>query len=874
MRLTRITRLPSRIKRALRYEIHAYWRGQPIQQNTVMYESFSGNGMLCNPEAIFRRLLTDEDFKDFTHIWVLSSLHEYRETVREFRGSPNVRFVRYASPAYFRALATSQYLINNATFPPDFGKRPGQVYLNTWHGTPLKRMGYDIEGGALAAANTLRNFVEADYLLAANPFMADQMYEIGYKLKGIYRGKIVEEGYPRIDRQLLDSEEVVAARAALEEAKLPIGDRKIILYAPTWKGESFGDPLDDVDELLARVRELESRIDTTRYVVLLKTHQVVHGMARKRPQLRRMLVTNSTPTNVILGLTDILVTDYSSIFYDFLPTGRPILFFAPDLEDYEGTRGIYVEPDEWPGPVSRTIEDLAHEIVEVDRTGELPADSADRYQRDQAVYAGHEDGGVTERVIDIVFRGREDGMNIRREHSDGRKSILLYLGGMRANGITTSVLNLLNNIDETRFDVSGFFAYSRSRVALEKAAAISPAVRQFPRVGGMNGSKLKQLSRRMQYRRGELANHNIDPVQRRLWDDEWYRCFGPSRFDYVIDFSGYGPFWSALMLHSPEAERSIWLHNDLASDAHREVNGKKNMLRSLTQVFTLYPQYDHLVSVSAALADINRRKLAEYAEPSKYVAAINTVDAEPIIVNARADLRESTLDLETGEYPAWVDVLRADDGVKTFMTVGRLSPEKNQARLIRAFAQVHQTEPSTRLVIVGAGPLAEDLENLARELGVAESVILTGQQSNPYAIMAAADCFVLSSNYEGQPMVILEALVLGLPIVTVAFASAQSALPAGTGLVVPQTDEALAEGLTAFLRGEVPNRPFDPADYNSVAVEQFYAAIGYRASAEAGNASDAGSAPETEAGVEPGSDAEIEPESEAETKTADRLGQH
>lgn len=836
MRLTRITRLPSRLKRALRFEIHAHWRGQPIEPDTILYESFSGNGMLCNPEAIFRRLLKDEDFARFTHIWVLSSRRQYRDTVREFRDSPNVRFVRYASPAYFRALATSRYLINNATFPPDFAKREGQVYLNTWHGTPLKRMGYDVEGGALDAANTLRNFVQADYLVAANAFMADQMYETGYKLRGVYRGAIIESGYPRIDRQFLDEGAVAAGRAALAAAGLPIGDRRIILYAPTWKGESFGDPLDDIDELLRRVRELESRIDTSRYVVLLKTHQIVHRMARKRPELRRMLVTNATPTNVILGLTDVLITDYSSIFYDYLPTGRPILFFAPDLEDYEGTRGLYVQPDQWPGPVSRTVGELAAQLIELDRTGSVPADAAERYRRDQSVYSPYEDGDAAGRVIDIVFRGREDGVKVRRDHRDGRASILLYLGGMRANGITTSALNLLSGLDHDRFDVSAFFALSRSRVALEKAAAIHPAVRQFARVGGMNGGKLKQLSRRMQYRRGELARHATDPVQRRLWDDEWTRCFGDSRFDYVIDFSGYGPFWSTLMLHSPDGERSIWLHNDLAADAHREVSGRKHMLRSLTQVFTLFPQYDHLVSVSPALAEINRRKLSEYAPAEKFVSAINAVDADPILAGARADLRTSARDPETGEIPAWADELAADDGVKTFITVGRLSPEKNQSRLIRAFARVHETDPATRLVIVGAGPLAEDLERLAGELGLTGSVILTGQQSNPHAIMAAADCFVLSSNYEGQPMVILEALVLGLPIVTVAFASARSALPAGTGLVVPQTDEALAEGLLAFLRGEVPTRPFAPGEYNRAAVDQFYAAIGVPAAGHAGNA--------------------------------------
>jgi Glycosyltransferase len=92
--------------------------------------------------------------------------------------------------------------------------------------------------------------------------------------------------------------------------------------------------------------------------------------------------------------------------------------------------------------------------------------------------------------------------------------------------------------------------------------------------------------------------------------------------------------------------------------------------------------------------------------------------------------------------------------------------------------------------------------------------------------MAASDCFVLSSNYEGQPMVILEALTLGLPVVTVDFGSARDALPTGTGLVVPTTDEGLAEGMRAYLRGEVSIGDFDPDAYNAEAMHQFYRAIG------------------------------------------------
>ena len=828
MRLSRLKRLPSRVKRAARFEIHAYWRRQPIVPGSVLYESFSGNGMLCNPEAVFRKVLASPDLSHLTHTWVLSEFDQYKSTIAEFAGRPDVSFVRYGSPAYFRALATSNYLVNNATFPPDFSKREGQVYVNTWHGTPLKRMGYDIEDGALATANIIRNFVAADYLLAANAFMADQMYETAYKLRGIYRGTIIEEGYPRIDRQRLDDAGLASIRSKLVEAGIPLGDRKVILYAPTWKGTSFSEPNDDIDDLLTHIAAVESRIDTSRYAVLLKTHQIVHSLAHTRPELTRMLVPNELPTNEILGATDILVTDYSSIFFDFLETGRPVAFFAPDLADYNDTRGLYLEPDQWPGPVTVTAHELGDTLKAIAEDGDsIPSDRRERYVRMQQEFCGSEDGRASDRVVDIVFRGKTDGYRLRTDHSDGRTSILLYLGGMRPNGITTSVLNLLNNIDHSVYDVSAFFAQSKSPEAIGKQQGINPEVRQFPRVGGMNGPKLQHLARHLHFRRGRIAEHSDDPVQDELWNDEWTRCFGDSEFDYVVDFSGYGPFWATLLLHSPDAKRSIWLHNDLASDAHREVDGRKRMLHSLTQIFTLYEQFDHLVSVSPTLSDINRTELAEYADGHKFISALNTVDADHILEYAKADLRAASFDEETGTVPEWAEALLSPhDDVTTFVTVGRLSPEKNQGRLIRAFATAHAANPQTRLVIVGSGPLEDELNSLIAELGLRGSVFLTGMQRNPHVIMAHADCFVLSSDYEGQPMVILEALVLGLPIVTVEFASAKNALPAGSGMVVPQTDEGVADGMAAFLRGDVPASVFDFHAYNRKAVDQFYRAIG------------------------------------------------
>jgi CDP-glycerol glycerophosphotransferase len=823
--LRRGVSLLRRLIRAVKFEVLAFWRRRPIRPNVIVYESFAGNGMLCNPEAIFRGLRERPEFSDFQHVWVLRSKRENRSIVREFRFNRSVRFVRPNSVGYYRALSTSRYLVNNATFPPEFGKRLGQIYLNTWHGTPLKRMGFDIGDPASRVGNVLRNFLNADYLLASNEFMREQMYERAHLLGGLYRGQIIVEGYPRIDRQLMTSAELAGARARLVSAGLDIGDREIILYAPTWKGTSFNRPEDDADELIRRVTELEAKVDTERYVVLLKTHQVVHKYAAHLPALHGKLVPNEIPTNVVLGLTGILITDYSSIFFDFLATGRPILFLTPDIDDYGDYRGLYMAPSTWPGPVVRTVDELANEIRAV-AAGVADAAVAARYEEARLRFTSLEDGRATDRIIDIVFRGNQAGYGLRSVLGSARKSILINGGGMRPNGITSSLLNLVNSIDHDRFDVSVAFNTSYRRLVLGKQAELHPRVRQFSRVGGMNGSKLTQLRRRRDWARGDLRAHATDPRQRDMWDEEWRRCFGSSLFDYTIDFSGYGPFWTTLLLHAPGSERSVWLHNDLAADAHRKTNGRRRQLADLQGIFSLYREYDHLVSVSPSLAEINARSLAEFAPAWEFTSALNLVNVEHVTRQAEADLRVSAIDGATGALPEWAAALLDDPGIPTFVTVGRLSPEKNHARMIRAFAAVHAKNSNCRLIIVGDGPLRPQLAGLIRELGLQRSVWLAGHQENPHAVLKSADCFVLSSNYEGQPMVLLEAAIIGLPIVTVNFGSVRDALPPEFLIIVEAGDQDLARGMEQFLAGDRVVVPFDALAYNARALAEFYAATG------------------------------------------------
>jgi CDP-glycerol glycerophosphotransferase len=827
--MRRARRLSRRFIRAWRAQLRA-WAGRGrVRPRTVLYESFAGNGVLDNPEAIFRELLASRDLDDLRHVWVLDNPGRHPGVRREFAGDDRVRFVRRGSMAYHRALATSGFLVNNATFPPEFSKRDGQVYLNTWHGTPLKSMGYDMPDGARESANTMRNFLSADYLLAQNAFMTERMYADAYRLRGAFRGVVLEEGYPRVDRQFMDHDGFLAGRERLERAGLELRGRSIVLYAPTWKGDSFARPEDDAAELVRATRRLQDLLGDDEYVVLLKTHQSVHAMAARHPEFRAVLVPNDLPTNVVLGLTSILVTDYSSIFFDFLASDRPIVFYTPDAEDYSSGRGTYFSPDALPGLVTADLTTVAS-IILAERDG--PAlTSMPTYRGWRERFTGRDDGGSARRVVDAVFRGRIDPTRAI-SLGDDRTPVLLYLGGMRSNGITSSALNLLRSIDHDAYDVSVLITRPGRGQSLANQALIDPRVRQFHRVGGMNGGKLPHLRRERSERRASADEHRETPAQAALWDDEWRRCVGDTRFAAAVDFSGYSPFWATLMLHAPGAQHSIWLHNDMAREEHREIRGRRRMARSLRAVFALYPQFERLVSVSRSLAAVNRSSLSERLgiDPDRFASARNLVDVERVLGGAEDDVRTLAghpLDEFTGEIvtPDWALELRRREGTTWFVTVGRFSREKNQARLLRAFALVAARHPSARLLVVGYGPLRTELEELVVSLGLSGRAHVVGPFANPFSIVAASDCFVLSSDYEGQPMVLLEAAILHLPIVSARFASIGDALSGDAVHVVEQDDSALADGMMAYLDGAVPPATLDAAAYTAECIREFAAAI-------------------------------------------------
>jgi len=1085
----------------INYQYTQYYEKCSVNDKTILYESRDGKSLTDSPYAIFKYLLHNPEYKDYHHIWSISNFEDLETIISAYQRLDNVTFVKRNSKAYLKALASSKYLINNSTFQSFFIRKHEQIYINTWHGTPLKSMGFDIPGNPSVSQNVVRNFLSADYLISPNEHTTN-MFLDSYKLKGIYNGEIIEEGYPRMD--LTFHTEANPFFDYLAKIGLKIDrTKKTILYAPTWKGTNVSKAKNDMYQIIADMTYLKQQV-SKEYNILIKVHPFLFAEARKFTEIKDVLIPDIVDTNELLSVIDLLITDYSSIFFDFLVTDNPILFYVWDYDDYKETRGRYLSDDELPGPALFTINEVADAVQNIEKV-------RDNYKEVYLItkhrFAHYDDGNVTERIAEYIFKGKKAPLNVIKNCDTGKKKILIYPGGMMNNGITSSFINLMDNIDFTKYDVSIFMKTPTSRETLHNMAKVDKQARFLFR-NGLAVFSIDEVYRdKFVHNRGAHSN-----VTKRIYPEDGYlrevkRLFGKSHFDYVIDFSGYSLYWAKYLLAVDAKKKICYMHNDLLSDSERTINGRKPHRINLRGLFSVYHRFDKLVSVSVGTMELNKKNLSAYAAESKFDYVMNSINTEKILtlsnegaadqsdelsidrsqtgglitnipfkaraiinqtqdyfiwnrpvglegakktaladrllnkevtilqeaqtntsvsfkisleeriigwidqacvellpdsilyekkvkhsavlqnvsgndiwnqpyktegiqkISSSKDYKGILVDVDceartqhgiysrfsiNGTLIGWIDssalVIRYDTETKhnvkysafkrvnnqkyksfiqsldnrtleehnlyelavidhpndyvvwtkpypnigcqkimdaselqdskvivtksnktragtfyffyhngkqlgwlderafsiiegaeivseesaipepvkenyNFINMGRLSPEKGQDHLIKAFARFHQGFPNSKLYILGEGLLRKDLENLIGELKMEKSVFLVGQVENPFKIMKKCDCFVLSSHYEGQPMVLLEAMTLGMKILATDIIANQTVLENGRyGLLVDNSVEGLEIGLNQLAKNELEHTPddFRPEEYNQKAMDTFY----------------------------------------------------
>lgn len=790
-----------------------------IKPHQILYQVRDGKSITDSPYAIFLGLNAHETFSNYQHIWVVDhpdTLVFYQEKFKVFQ---NVSFVIKESNEYLKALTESKFLINNATFPAYFTKKPQQIYINTWHGTPLKHMGFDVKNNLKGSQNTMKNFLASDYMISPNAHTTN-IFKHAFKLDGLYSGEILEIGYPRID--LTINTTANEAREYLAE-HLNLKKNPIILYCPTWRGKNVNDPENSLLNVFEEIKLLNQKLP---HQVLVKVHPFVYSKAKEMPELKPYLVPDFLDTNQLMPAVDLMITDYSSIFFDFLVTDKPIVFYVPDLDKYQNERGVYIGLCALPGPVADNIQDV---ITLVSNESYKDADVQEKYAKFKHNFVNYENGSVTERLIESVFLNQQDTSSKNASHHQKEK-ILLYPGGMKHNGITTSVINLLANINYDKYDVTVFTNNTNNVEQLNNLQSLNDNVRIVLRRGPMIATFKELYQNEFVRQRGIYKSFEKRLYPKALFEREFRKIFGDSQFDYAIDYSGYAMFWSNLVLASGAKKKYILLHSDIKSDMERTVKGKRPHYQNLKGVISLYQYFDKLVSVSEATKKLNQSNFGGLKLKNRHIASRNTINIEKInqLVDDDSDLFEKngTPVLPTLTEHGMEAIEFSQDDFK-IVSVGRLSPEKGFDLLIKAVAELAPKYPQLKLYILGDGPLKGTLKSLVEQLGIQNHVYFLGQRRNPFFIVKRADVFALTSHYEGQSMVILEALTVGTNVLASDIIANRYVLEDEKyGMLVEKNEVDIAKGLEQFINGTNKDyAKFDAVAYNEETIQEFYSLL-------------------------------------------------
>lgn len=358
----------------------------------ILFSSFKGKSYSGNPRYLFEYIKNSGEFSDYQLVWAFKD-------VKSIAGAKTVNF---NSLQYFYYLSKAKYWVFNSKMAPYYYKKSDQVYLQTWHGVPLKRLGHDIiDNGSTyyRSKQSYKQMVKSydkdsrhwDYLIASSSFSA-HVFETAFAFP---QQKMLNVGYPRV--YCLVQPDPARISELKKKYHLPI-NKKIILYAPTWRDNSYNNA-GYTFELKVDFYSWK-RVLGEEYIVLFKPHYLICSTYHIPQDLSDFvfLMDPNQDINDAYLVSDALITDYSSVFFDYAQLGRPIYFYMYDLAHYaEELRGFYLKvPDDLPNDPVKTEEELLKMIK----------DDCFDYQR---LYAFNKkfnpwnDGSACEKIISEVF---------------------------------------------------------------------------------------------------------------------------------------------------------------------------------------------------------------------------------------------------------------------------------------------------------------------------------------------------------------------------------------------------------------------------------------------------------------------------------------
>lgn len=793
------------------YFAELFDKNLPVDNSLALFQSFDGKNFGGNPFYILKEMRSHSEW-DGIHavVAVNANVVERTNLLIAAHGFSNCEVVAIHSKEYCEYLCQAKYLINNSTFTTYFIKNSQQIYLNTWHGTPLKTMGRKMYDRPHTTGNTQRNFLMADYLLYPNRFSFEKFKE-DYMVDGFFNGQYLLSGYPC--NSVFFNE---ALRAEVREKLEVPEDKRVVVYMPTWRQTKKGGHRRK-HALMSEffLMNLDENLDED-VVVFSKLHYYDSG---KKIDYRKFKKVNEFPADLetyeLLNIADVLVTDYSSVMFDFLNAGKEIILFNYDEEEYFSSRGTYFPVSNLPFRRTCDTYELCKWLNKIERNADV------QYPHEHDEFCSYDSSDAALKMCRLLFSQDDcESLGIAAIagsdfHTD-KKKILIFGGALTKNGLTTALNGVLNNVDLDENEYILTFYSRNGSNAMDTLNSLDQRIKYLPMQGNQCMTYSEAAARFLYYRfnrTDEWVTKRIDSLYAR----EAKRLFPGMHFDSVIHFTGYERSMVHTLLNCDTDNRIMYVHNDML----RERSTKSNY--HVPAISLAYEKFDKIAVVRESLVETIASGFGVDHDKIYVVHNLNMI--EPIRAKATLPLSfdeatSSNVTLE--ELSAILD----DSAITKFIDVARFSPEKGLERLIDSFVRYYAHDKNSALIIIGG--LGKDYKKIVskvEELGN-DRIILIKNLSNPINILSKSDVFVLSSFYEGLPMSIMEALILGKPVVSTAISGPKEFLEQGYGYLVEDSEEGVYKGLCALKEGRLQSlKPFDAESFNKRALEEFLALL-------------------------------------------------
>ncbi|MBR2547187.1 MAG: CDP-glycerol glycerophosphotransferase family protein [Eubacterium sp.] len=396
----------------LKYIYAFHVKHSKIVENAVLLESFHGKTINDSSLVMAREILRSYPGQ-YKLYYATRDMKAHSKFIKA--EGLDVELVDTTTAKYMKVLATSKYIIANASLPMVFIRRKEQVYLQTWHGTPLKTLGRKMRFGIESMYNVQHNFLQASYILQPNEFTKDAIMG-DYFLEDLYTGKVIMSGYPR-NQILMQPDKAEALRS-----RLGLDGKTVYAYMPTWRGTS--NHTIETDEYFHEIRKIFDKLDQEMahdQVMYVNFHPILQGSFDFKKYKHIKPFPKGVDNYSFLSCADCLVTDYSSVLFDFSLTKKPVVLFMYDYDQYIHDRNLYMDIKTLP---FRQIYET-DEFVKCISGGEALNDSYEDTEYFSSFFR-YDSPDNPEKILRLLFKGDESGLTVIDYSHNRDKEWTLY----------------------------------------------------------------------------------------------------------------------------------------------------------------------------------------------------------------------------------------------------------------------------------------------------------------------------------------------------------------------------------------------------------------------------------------------------------------